>query len=140
MLTEILVPIFVCVVLPVAIVWIVFYSITTKNNNETSVILEAIKSNPKLNTEKLINSFRNSRQTPMQTLMRKLLRGLIYTLMAIAFAFLAAFCPDEDFMFANWFFCGILGAIGVGFLITYWFAYKNFDKIEKEFSAEKTDD
>ena len=139
MLTEILVPIFVCVVLPIAIVWIVFFTIRQKNKNETQIILEALKSNPDLDPERLINSFRRPKRTPMQYLSRKLLRGCIFTLMGITFALLGLFSPEEDFIFGCWFFCGILSAVGIGFLVTYVFEYKNLDRMGKDYSSEENE-
>lgn len=140
MLTAILVPIFICVVLPVAIVWIVFFFLRQKNNNKTQIILESIKSNPNLDVEKLIKSMNSPKKSPLQNLNGKLLRGSIFTLMGIAFAFLGIFSPEEDFIFGSWFFCGTLSAVGIGFLITYWFAYKHLSQAEKEFFSENVND
>lgn len=135
MLTSILVPIFVCVVLPVAIVWIVFYSTRNRNNNQTQIILEALRSNPDLDANKLIRNLRDPRKTPMQYLNKRLLIGSIFTLIGITFALLSIFSPDEDFILVSWFFCGIFGSIGIGYLISYGFAYKNLDRMEKEYSS-----
>ncbi|MCH5231404.1 MAG: hypothetical protein J1F43_06370 [Muribaculaceae bacterium] len=139
MLTSILVPIFVCVVLPVAVIWIVCYTLQQKSNNETQILLEAIKNNPSVDSEKLIKSFRKVKgaRPPMENLSRKLLRGTIYTLMGIAFAFMGAFFPGEDFLLGSWFLCGMLSAVGIGFLITYFFAYKNLAKIEKDYYSSR---
>lgn len=134
MLTEILVPIFVCVILPVAIVWIVFYSIQKRNANETQIILESLRTHPEADAEKLIKLMKRPLKAPWQDLNRKLLRGSIFTLMGIAFAFLGIFCENEELVFGNWVFCGVLSAVGIGFLITYWFAYRHIDKSEKEYT------
>lgn len=129
---AIVVPICVCVILPVAIVWIVFRTFNLKINRQSEVLIEAIKMNPNVDTEKLLDSLRKRDITPWMSLSRKLLRGCIFTLIGIAFAFFGAFLPDMDEAFGCWVVCGICGSIGIGFLISYWFVYKNIDKFNRE--------
>lgn len=129
--TAILIPIFVCVVLPVSIIWIVYRFLINKTNKKTEIILEAIKNNPGIDTEKLVESLKSEEITPWESLNRKLLRGSIFTLIGIAFVLIAIFCPDDDAA-EMWVVAGISGAIGIGFLITYFFAYKHIDKLVAE--------
>ncbi|MCH5224027.1 MAG: hypothetical protein J1E82_08285 [Muribaculaceae bacterium] len=127
----------VCVVLPVAIVWIVFYANMKKNQMQTDIILEGLKSNPNLDIEKIMDSFRAQRLSPIEKVNRKLLRGSIFTLFGIAFAFTAAFCPDPDDAFDFWIICAVSASVGIGFLISYWFAYKNLDRLKEEYLDKK---
>lgn len=131
-LVSILVPIFICVVLPVAIVWIVYNSISLKTVKRSEVIMEAIRANPNIDTEKLIEAYRPEKRGPWEYLNRKLLRGSIFTLISIAFALIAIFNPDSGEAWGCWIVCGICGAVGIGFLVTYWFAYKHIEEIKKE--------
>ncbi|MCH5229237.1 MAG: hypothetical protein J1F12_04500 [Muribaculaceae bacterium] len=129
---DIVVPVCVCVILPIAIVWIVFNSIINRTNKKTLIILEAIKNNPTTDTKHLLESFRKTDTDPYINLARKLLRGSIFTLLGIAFAFLGAFGGSEKFELFSWVACGVFGAVGIGFLITYWFTFKNIDKIKAD--------
>ena len=131
--TAIVIPICVCVILPIVIVWIVFNSINNRYNRQTEVILEALKVNPNVDSEKLIESLRKKDRTVWEDLNRKLLRGVIFTLMGIAFALLAIFLPeDEGASYGCWVVCGCLGSVGIGFLISYWFGYVHIDKFIAE--------
>lgn len=133
---ELAVPISICVVLPVLIVWIVFRSIINKTNKNSEIIIEAIRNNPTIDTEKLIETMKRPEKTPWESLSRKLLRGCIFTLIGVAFAFFGAFLPEEDINTGCWVVCGTFGAVGIGFLITYWFAYKHIDQLTAEKELE----
>lgn len=131
--TAIVIPICVCVILPIVIVGIVFNTINNRTNRQTDIILEALKVNPNVDSEKLIESFQKGEKSTWENLSRKLLRGTIFTLMGIAFALVAIFSADDNISFIFWILCGCLGSVGIGFLITYWFSYVNIDR----FLAEK---
>lgn len=130
---AIVVPVSICVILPVLIVWIVFRALINRTNRQTDIVLEAIRNNPGLNTEKLIETMKKREFTPWERLNRKLLRGSIFTLIGITFVFLAAFgVQDSDAEFFCWLLCGVCGSIGIGFLITYFFALRHINEIEAE--------
>ena len=57
-LTGLLVPIFICVVLPVAIVFIVSWVKMNGDNKRAQVILKAIESNNNIDADKLAESLR----------------------------------------------------------------------------------
>ena len=132
MAVEIIVPVSICVILPIAIVWIVFKSFTNKTNKQSEIILEAIKNNPNIDTDKLLDSFRNNTYTPWRSLNRKLLRGSIFTLLGIAFALIGVFCNHDEANILCWIACGVFGSIGIGFLIAYLFGYKHIDQLTAE--------
>lgn len=82
-LVQILVPIFVVVVLPVTIVWIVFRSATNKDNKNAEIVMKAIETNPDIDTDKLVEALGKPRKNALQILHARLLRGCIYTLFGI---------------------------------------------------------
>ena len=125
---AVIIPICICVILPIVIVWIVFNAVNNRTNRQSEIILEALKVNPNVDSEKLIKSLQKKNHTPWESLNRKLLRGSIFTLMGIAFALIAIFFPEEDTAFGCWVTCGCLGSVGIGFLISYWFGYIHIDK------------
>lgn len=62
MTTAVLVPIFICVVLPVAIVAIVFAAMSNRDNKRSQVLIKAIESNSGLDAAKLVEAL----QTPQK--------------------------------------------------------------------------
>ena len=133
---RILVPIFICVVLPVAIVWIVFRYINNKTNRQTEVILAAIQTNPNVDAEKLIETLRKKDRSPIEIINRKLLRGSIFTLIGVAFALIASLGDVDEVETGCWVVCGVCGAIGIGFLISYIFLITHKAVLNKENRAD----
>lgn len=129
---EIIVPLSICVVLPVAIVWIVFNSITNRNNRQSDIIIEAIRNNPNVNPEKLFEIFNKKDVTPWIDLNRKLLRGSIFTLLGVTFALISFIVADPAWWIVFWVACGVFGSVGIGFLIAYLFGYKNINRLMAE--------
>ena len=74
-MTQTLVPIFVCVVLPIAIVLIVSLAKMNADNKRTQIILKAIEANRDVDTEKLIESMKKPEKTALQILNLRLLRA-----------------------------------------------------------------
>lgn len=134
---TVIVPIFICVVLPVAIVWIVFYSTTQKNRMQTQIVLEAIKANPEIDAEKIIMAMRAKKRGPWERLNRKLLRGCIFTLIGVAFAIMGACSPELQDDYDCWVVCAVCGSVGIAFLITYWFAYRHINQLTAELENEE---
>lgn len=126
---AIVVPVSVCVVLPIALVWIVYRSITNKTNRECEVIMEAIRNNPNIDTEKLLEAFKRKEPSAWQYLNRKLLRGSIFTLLGITFALVASLEAGPQEEMGCWVACGVLGSVGIGFLLSYLFGYKHINEI-----------
>lgn len=124
----------ICVIMPIAIVWIVFNAISNKNNKQAEILLEAIKRNPDIDSQKLIDALNKREFSPRESLTRKLLRGAIFTMLGIAFALISIFMPTEG-VFGLWIACGVCGAVGIGFLLTFWFNFytiKNSKAVEKK--------
>lgn len=131
---SIIIPVSICVVLPIAIVWIVSNTIALKNKRQSEIIMEAIKNNPNVDPEKLLEGFNKKKQkiTPWRDLTRKLLRGSIFTLLGIAFALIASLSADDEAHVGSWMACGVCGSVGIGFLIAYFFGYKHIARLEAE--------
>ncbi|MDE5876996.1 MAG: hypothetical protein K2H47_05820 [Muribaculaceae bacterium] len=79
---DILVPIFVCVVLPVAVVLITSLTKMNVNKSRTQLLMKAIEVNKDVDVERLVELLRQSRQqpkTPEELLNLRLLRGCIFS-------------------------------------------------------------
>lgn len=124
-LAGILIPIFICVVLPVSIVFILAW---VKKNNEdkrAEIILKAIEANNSVDVDKLTESLRDSRKTEREIRNRRLLNGCIYGLLGLVGVLTAIFnyangIPVEsDYVTLPLLAGGASMAIGLSFLIVY---------------------
>ena len=78
-LTELLVPIGVCVALPISIVYLILKRKIISENNKKEIILAALEKNADVNIEELVKKT----SAPDKLLKEKLLRKLQWGLMAV---------------------------------------------------------
>lgn len=118
---EILVPIFVCVVLPVSIVLILALTKINGENKLTKVIIKSIESNNDFDTNKLVETLKKSRKSPREILNLRLLRGCIFSLLGVVLMIFGLYLQLSD---NAWDYCYLLGgaslAIGIGYIIVYY--------------------
>ena len=132
-LVQLLVPIGVAVVLPIAIVAIVFKSALASERNRKEIILTALEKNPNLNVEDLLKGMKKSEKLIKEKLLARLERGCLCCLMGVAFILLYFFCEviRTDMLL-------IVGAalipIGIAFLISY---FVGRHMLAKEMEAEQ---
>ena len=128
----ILVPIFICVVLPVAIVAIIYWERVNNDNKRTQVLIKAIEANNDIDADKLAEALAKPRKTAKEILNGRLLKGCIFTLIGVAceiFALVQYFSHDADTSFldsieASGIIGGVSLAIGISFLIVYFVTRK----------------
>ena len=124
-MTSTLVPIFVCVVLPVAIVLITSLSKMNVENKRTQIIIKAIEANKDVDTDKLIESLKKPEKTAREILNGRLLRGCMYSLIGVALAIVGIvnLATGSDFsadpVTVPFVFGGISLAIGISYLIVW---------------------
>ena len=115
-LVPILVPIFLCCVLPIAVVAIIFRSVSNSENQRARVMIEAINHSDKVDTDKLIESMKKQPMTPRRLLSLRLLRGLIFFLVGLCFMIYYFVDPlDSSFQLVGL----ILAAVGIAYLVVY---------------------
>lgn len=117
MLVELLIPLGVAVVLPIAIVAIVFKSVLASERNRKEIILAALEKNPNLNVEDLVKRMKKSEKLIKEKLLAKLQRGCLCCLMGVALVLLYFFpsVQNEFLIIAG----TALIAIGIAFLVGY---------------------
>ena len=116
-LIEILIPIGVAVVLPVAIVAIVFKSALASDRNRKEIILAALEKNPNLDVEDLVKRMKKSNKLIKEKLLARLERGCLCCLMGVAFVLLYFFLSvQNEFLIITG---AALIAVGIAFLISY---------------------
>lgn len=135
-MTETLVPIFVCVVLPVAIVLIISLSETTKEKQKANIIIKAIEAN-NIDADKLAESLKKPVKTARQILNSRLLRGCIFSLVGlfICIVGIVNLCTGTDFsadpVTVPLVFGGASIAVGISFLIVYFVTRKQVENSEE---------
>ena len=138
MAVEILVPIFICVILPVSIVLIISLTKINGENKKTQIILKAIETNKDVDTDKLVESLRKPLRTPRELLNIRLLRGCMYSLIGLALIIVGLVNLageselGDDPVTIPLVFGGIVIAIGISYLIVYYVTRKQIDTIESE--------
>lgn len=112
------VPIFVCVVLPVSIVWIIFSTARNNDNKRAQVLIKAIENNSNIDADRLAEAFGKKAKTPRELQLGRLLRGCLFTFVGIALAS-AAFVADAEDRVGLWVLGGVSASIGIAYLIVY---------------------
>lgn len=117
-LVQILVPIGVAVVLPIAIVAIVFRSALASERNRKEIVLAVLEKNPDIDVEDLVKRMKKSNKLIKEKLLARLERGCLCCLMGVAFMLLYFFLgvQSEDLIVVVG---AALIAIGIAFLVSY---------------------
>lgn len=128
MLSSVLVPIFICVVLPVSIVLIVCIASMNNDNKRTQVLLKAIEMNPNVDPEKLAAMFVKPHKSAREIRNRRLLYGCAFTLSGLIFELIGLFnlifgyadtVASDDPVCMPMLFGALPLAIGISFLVVY---------------------
>lgn len=125
MLQQILVPIFVCVVLPVLIVFIVFRAAMNSDNKRAEILIKAIETNNGIDADRLAQALEKPRKTPREILNLRLLRGCIFSLIGFFFIVIGLVSLSLGTEFAAdpvtipLLFGGALLAVGISYLIVF---------------------
>lgn len=116
-----LIPIGVCVVLPIMIVWIVFKAKTNNDNKRADVLIKAIENNANIDAEKLAEALGKQQISAKELLNRRLLRGCMFTILGVAFSIIALTfsAAPEDMQFISYILAALSFAVGNAYLIVY---------------------
>lgn len=128
-MVEIIVPIGVCVVLPVMVVWLVFRSRNHIVDRKVDVLLKAIENGQDIDPEMFASDGRSRRSLKMN-LLGKLQAGIILVIMGAGLVACAMLIPGKDSLFI---IASILLAIGIGFFVSFFVGRKWMEaEIKKE--------
>lgn len=122
---EILIPFFVCVLLPVSIVLIISLRKRNSDNKRAEVLIRAIESGKDVDTNLLMESFRNPKDrllSQKEILYARLQRGCIFALVGAALLIvnMTEACKyDYDLNSIVLIGGGVFLAVGVAYLIVY---------------------
>lgn len=134
-LVQLLVPIGVAVVLPIAVVAIVFKSALASERNRKEIVLAALEKNPDIDVELLMKNLKNLKKSEKlikEKLLANLQHGCLCCLMGVAFVLLYFFLSmqKEILIIAG----TVLIAVGIAFLVSYFVGRR---MLEKEMEAEE---
>ncbi len=125
-MAQILVPIFVCVVLPVAIIAIIFGASINSDNKRSQVLIKAIESNCDIDADKLAEALQKPKKTAREILNLRLLRGCIFSLVGIAVCIIGIIAADT--VTVPLIFGGTSLAIGLSYLVVYFVTRKQINE------------
>lgn len=129
-MVEIIVPIGVCVVLPVMVVWLVFRSRNHIVDRKADVLLKAIENGQDIDPEIFSTDNKSGRSLKMN-LLGKLQAGIILVIMGAGLFAGAMVIPGKDSLFI---IASILLALGIGFCVAFFVGKK---WMEAEIKAEE---
>ncbi len=140
-LFQLLVPIAICCVLPIMIVWLNNRRRIIENNSRTQIVLAAMEKNSDVDIEQLLKKMAPTQKKKLlkEKLLTKLLWGCITLLLGVG---LAIFCLCTSFgggmtpsnLWFSGFMSAIMIAVGIAFLINYFIGKK---MLAKEIEAEQ---
>ncbi len=142
-MVEIIVPIGVCVVLPVLIVWLAMRARMNKDNAQKEILLAAIEKNPDLNIAQFIESMNQQKKLLKEKLLNKMLAGMISLFIGLGLTVMALIMSyagggNDNFIYTVGIGGAVCIAVGIAFLINYSVGRKFLAKdIEKEELQDK---
>ena len=134
-----LVPIAVCCVLPIMIVWLIVRRNMNETNQRTQIMLAAIEKNPEMDIEELMKKISPKPKLLKEKLLTKLLWGCLATLLGFGLIGFGIYLGanhlggTDDPMTAVCFGLAALG-VGIAFLVNYGVGKK---MLAKEIEAEE---
>ncbi|NLZ20033.1 MAG: hypothetical protein GXY24_07215 [Bacteroidales bacterium] len=131
---EILVPIAICVVLPVLIVWLIGRVRQNETNRKAEIMLKAIENGQSIDPE--IFKGKKKKASIKQDLLDKLNGACITSLMGVAFLLVMLFKVGDDYGFDAFlpYAAGAMLAVGIGLFVSYFVGKK---MMAKEIEAEE---
>ena len=128
-LVPLLVPLGICVALPVLIVWLTTRSKIIADKLRAQIILEAIRNNPNVDPKELAEMFKPATKSEKEILNKRLQRGTVCSFLGLGgiigslLISYFGFFTSEDLMVAI-FLSVIVLAVGVGSLVTFFYQRK----------------
>lgn len=133
---DVLIPIFVACVMPIAIVLIVALRKSNTVNKRSEILIKAIEANKEVDTDKLIEAMKEPTKSPQEILNAHLLRGCMFSLIGLALVIVGIVNLANGTVFSAdpvtipMIFGGISLAIGTSYLIVYFVTRKQVENPE----------
>lgn len=131
-----LVPISICAVLPIMIIYLITRQKINNDNKRANVLIKAIEANNNIDADKLAEALNKPKKTPREILNRRLLYGCMFTLAGIGLstAGIIGLCNGTEFGADPVSIPIISGmiclALGISYLIVFFVTRKQVDCTE----------
>lgn len=139
-LENILLPLGICVALPVMIVWLVMRKKTNETNRRTEIVLAAIEKNSEIDVEDFFKKMNPAQKTLKEKLMQRFLWGTVFVALGVSligFVLIRTLwggAAINDVMLLG----GVVACVvGIAFLLTYWVSWK---VLAKELESESKEE
>ena len=140
MVTQIVVPVAICVVLPVTVVWLTPRMKMNNDKLRSEVLIKAIETNKDIDADKLAEALARPAKTERDVLFSRLKRGVMFTILAVLCTILAIVVYLTDFESNAQNVLALVAAgsyaIGIGNLVVYFVSKPHILGEENE-SAEE---
>ena len=128
-LENVLLPLGICVALPVLIVWIVFRAGIIADRLRSQVLIKAIESNNNIDADKLAEAMQKPRKTPAERQQMRLMRGCLFSLLGLGALSYAVYLMSLEREDATFFItAGVCLSVGISYLVVYFIARKEEKK------------
>lgn len=133
-----LVPIFICAILPIAVVLITALTKMNADNKRAQILIKAMEANNNIDADKLAESLRKPKKTQREVLNLRLLRGCIFTFGGIALVVVGIVNyattgeTSIDPVTVPLIFGGAALAVGLSYMTVYFVTRKDFSTEETE--------
>lgn len=135
-LTGIIVPVSVCVVLPIMVVYLIMRRRINNDNKRADVLIKAIEANNDIDADKLAEALSKPKRTPYEILSRRLLNGCIFSLIGIGLVVtgIIGLCDVINFSrdgLSITLLSGMISlAIGISYLVVFFVTRKHVDQAD----------
>ena len=141
-LGTVIIPLGICVVLPVACVCLFVYMKNHEINKRTEILLAAIEKNVDINVDVLFRKLADSQQTLKERILKKLTQGLLFSAVGLGLLCVSVWRLFDGFVTDLWYVILFIAAIslfiGISYIIVYFISKKELAKeLEQEENNRK---
>ena len=138
-LVQLLIPIFVCCVLPIMVVWLTLRNKKNETDKRTQIVLAAIEKNPEMDIQELLKKMAPKEKLLKEKLLEKLQTGCLATIVGVALLGVSFYIDCMGGMKTSklhmmYIGGGICMAVGIAYLVSYFLGKK---MLAKEIEAEE---
>lgn len=120
-LVQLLVPLGICVVLPLLIVWFLVKAKINRDNKNAEIVLKAIENDSKIDADRLIEALGKKEKSALEVSQKRLLTGCIFSFIGLAAAICCFFFNFTIFFLISSFSL----AIGLAYLLVFFLTRKS---------------
>lgn len=137
-MSEIIIPVSICAVMPITIVLIIFLAKMYANKKNAQILIKAIESGNNIDIDKLTEALGKPQKTAQEMLNLRLQRGCLYSIIGVFLVgwSIVALCNGSEIMDDPVCIPGIVGlislALGISYLAVYFVSRKNIDNPQNE--------